>query len=65
MRIIIKCECGNEIDLSAPPKKYLQLRDNLETRRFRYGGEKIKNAKLQEIQICCDECGNWIDLGMD
>jgi hypothetical protein len=60
MTITIKCECGNKMELTAPPKKYLQLRDNLETRKFRYDG-----AEDREFRIYCDQCGNWITLGID
>lgn len=36
MNIIIKCDCGNMVNLNAYPKKYLQLRDNLEQFDFCY-----------------------------
>lgn len=62
MKLTIECECGNKIVLSAPQKKYFQLRDNLETMRFRYDGAEIKNGKLQDIRFMCDKCKNWITL---
>ena len=65
MTLTIECECGNRVTVSAPPKKYLQLRDNLETGDFKYGGSKIKGVKVEEIRICCDKCGKYMDLGLD
>ena len=65
MILTIECECGNIIKLCAPSKKYLQLRDNLETRQFRYDGADIKNGELKEFRISCDKCRNWISLGVD
>ena len=65
MTIMIECECGNKITLSVPPKKYLQLRDNLETKKFHYDGEKIKDGRVKEFRISCDNCKNWIDIGID
>lgn len=65
MKITIECECGNKIIMPAPPKEYLQLRDNLETKMFRYDGAEIKDGKLKELRICCDKCHNWITLGVD
>lgn len=64
MTLTIKCECGNMIELSAP-KRYIQLRDNLETKRFRYDGAIIEDGKVKEFRICCDKCKNWITLGVD
>ena len=65
MKLTIECECGNKIKLSSLPKRYLQLRDNLETEQFRYDGAEIKNGKVEEFRICCDKCKNWITLGVD
>lgn len=65
MTLTIECECGNKIIVSAQTKKYLQLRDNLEAKQFRYDGAEIKNGKVQEFRICCNKCGNWISLGVD
>lgn len=65
MELMIKCECGNSISLSAPAKKYLQLRDNLEPEQFRYAGAEITEGKVKEFRICCDRCRNWIVLGVD
>lgn len=49
MTLTIECECGNKITLSAPPKKYLQFRDNLEMKQFRYDGAEIKMGKLKNF----------------
>ena len=65
MTITIKCECGNEITLSTLPRKYLQLRDNLEDHQFRYDGAEIKDGQLKEIRIKCSKCGNYASLGVD
>lgn len=65
MTLTIECECGNKIILSAPAKRYLQLRDNLETKQFRYDNAEIKNGKVEEFRICCDKCNNWITLGVN
>ena len=66
MRLTIECECGNKWTMSAPPQKYLQLRDNLETENFRYdGAEYDKNGKVNEFRIRCDQCGHYISLGVD
>ena len=65
MTLIIECECGNKITLSVPPKKYLQLRDNLETKKFRYDGGTTKDGKVEGFRISCDKCKNWIDIGVD
>lgn len=65
MTLTIKCECGNKIELMAPPMKYLQFRDNLETKKFRYDGAEVKAGEVKEFRICCDQCGNWITLGVD
>ena len=61
MKITIGCECGNRITLSAEAKKYLRLRDNLETERFRYD----ESDDDKEFRICCDKCHDWITLGID
>lgn len=42
MKLMVECECGNKIIVSASEKKHLQLRDNLEAKHFRYDGAKIK-----------------------
>lgn len=66
MKITVECECKNVITMQAPPKKYLQLRDNLETQSFRYNGAKYDiNNKVKELLICCDKCKNYIYLGLD
>lgn len=66
MKLIFECECGNRITMSAPSKKYLQLRDNLETQDFRFdGAEYDKNSKVKEFRICCNKCNNYISLGVD
>lgn len=66
MKITIECECGKKHTVSAPERKYLQLRDNLETGGFRYNASDtiIKDGKLEEFMIHCD-CGNYIYLGMN
>lgn len=50
MKITIECECGNKHTVSAPAKKYLQLRDNLEKGGFMYSASdsKIKDGKLED-----------------
>lgn len=58
MILSIVCECGNKIDIIAPAKKYLQMRDNLETRKFRIADSEITERKLKEIRIECDKCNN-------
>ena len=65
MTVTLECECGNKITLSASSKKYLQLRDNLETMKFRYDGEVIKNGKIEEFSISCDKCRNRITFGVN
>lgn len=65
MILTIECECGNKISMKALPKKYLQLRDHLESKQFYFDGAKITDGKLKEIRITCDKCWNWIDLGTD
>jgi len=65
MILSIECECGNKLSMKALPKKYLQLRDYLESKEFHYDGAKIIDGKLEEFRISCDKCGNWIDLGVD
>ena len=42
MQIIIKCDCGNEITITAPAGKYTQFRDYLETKQFHFGKTEIK-----------------------
>ena len=66
MTLTIECECGNKITMNAPSKKYLQLRDTLETRNFRFdGAEYDENSKVCEFLICCNKCRNYILLGVD
>lgn len=65
MILSIECECGNEIKLSVPSKKYIQFRDNLEAKQFHYDVVEIKNQKPKEIRIHCHKCRNWISLGVD
>ena len=48
MKITIECECGNIFNISVLPKKYLQLRDVLESQKFCC---VVKNEK--EVSICC------------
>lgn len=65
MILTIECECGNKIKLCVPSKRYLQLRDNLETSQFRYDGAEINNGEPKEFRIYCEKCKNWISLGID
>ena len=65
MKITIECECGNRHTMEVHAKKYLQFRDNLEAGHFRYLDTKIENDMLKEFMIRCDNCGNYIYLGMD
>lgn len=66
MKITIECKCGNKITMIASPKKYLQLRDNLETQYFRFDdAEYDNNGKIKEFRICCDKCKNYISLGLN
>ncbi|WP_028505912.1 hypothetical protein [Ruminococcus sp. FC2018] len=66
MTLTIKCECGNEVTMSAPKKKYIQFRDYLDTKRFRFSDDEYdKESKIKEIKILCDECGNYVSLGFD
>ena len=67
MKITIECEkCKKTHSFSSLPRKYLQLRDNLEKGGFRYNASdtKIRDGKLEEFMIHCG-CGNYISLGMD
>lgn len=65
MTIKIRCECGNEVTLYAGQKRTCVARDQLETKGFKYGGETLKNGKLQKIRVICLKCGNDIDLDFD
>ena len=65
MKIIIKCDCGNEITITAPAGKYTQLRDCLESKQFYFGKAEIKNGELKEFKIECDRCKKQITLGVD
>lgn len=66
MKITIECDCGNHIEMKAPPKKYLQMRDNLETGEFRYADAQYdEKGNIKEILIVCDKCHNSIALGLD
>ena len=49
MTLTIECECGNNITMNAPSKKYLQLRDTLETRNFRFDGAEYDKKKYLEM----------------
>lgn len=65
MQIIIKCDCGNEISISAPAGKYTQIRDNLETKQFHFGKAEINNGELKNFKVECDKCKRQIILGVD
>ena len=52
--------------MSAPNKKYIQFRDYLDTKRFRFSDDEYdKESKIKEIKILCNECGNYVSLGFD
>lgn len=53
------------VNLNAYPKKYLQLRDNLEQFDFCYEAGNIEDNKMKELRIRCCKCNNWITLGID
>lgn len=65
MEIIIKCDCGNEITIPAPVRKYTQFREYLETKQFHLGKTEIKNGELKEFTIECDKCRRYITLGIN
>ena len=66
MKLTVECECGNMIVMRAPSKKFLQLRDNLETKDFRFdGAEYDNNNKVRGFCIYCNKCKNYIYLGVD
>lgn len=50
MKLTIECECGNKITMEPPSRKYLQLRDHLETKGFRFeSSEYDKKSKMKEF----------------
>lgn len=65
MQIIIKCDCGNMVTISALNNKITQFRDCLEKKGFHYLDEKITNGEVKELRIFCKQCKSWIDLGVD
>ena len=66
MKLTIECDiCGNKHIMSAPAKKYLQIRDNLGVGGFHYDDSEIKEGNLKELRISCSKCGNWISLGFN
>ena len=65
MQIIIKCDCGNMVTISALNNKITQFRDCLEKNDFRYLDGKITGGKVKELRIFCNQCKSWIDLGVD
>lgn len=65
MKITIKCECGNELIITAPASKSTQFRDYLSSNRFYFGNVKIKENELKEFMIQCDKCKQWIILSVD
>ncbi len=65
MKISIVCDCSNRITMELLNKKYFQLRDNVETKNFHYDVSEIVNGKLKEMRISCDNCKNWVTLGLD
>ena len=50
MKIIIKCDCGNEITITAPAGKYTQFRDYLETKQFHFSKTETKKQRIEGIQ---------------
>ncbi len=66
MKITLECECRRKHTVSAPEKKYLQFRDDLEAGGFRFSSSdiKIRDGRAEELIIHCD-CGNYISLGLD
>lgn len=65
MKLSIACDCGNTLTMELLNKKHFQLRDNLEIKRFHYDDAEIANGKLKEMRISCDNCKNWVTLGLD
>ena len=65
MKIIIKCDCGNEITITAPAGKYTQFRDYLGAQQFRFVATEIKSGELKEFEIECNKCKKHIVLGVD
>lgn len=65
MKIIIKCDCGNEITITAPAGKYTQFRDYIEAQQFRFAATEIKSDVLKEFEIKCNKCKKHIVLGVD
>lgn len=65
MQISIKCDCGNEVFITAQASKYTQLRDCLDRNHFHFGSVEIKSGTLKEFQIQCNICKRWITLAVD
>ncbi len=65
MQIIIECDCGNKVTISASKNKLTQFRDCLLESGFRYLDERITNGEVKELRIFCKQCKSWIDLGVD
>ena len=65
MKVMIKCDCGNEITITAPAGKYTQFRDYLETKQFHFGKTETKNRELKEFKVECGKCKKQIMLGVD
>lgn len=65
MKFIIECDCGNKVEVVACANKYVQFKDNLHSKSFYVGNEKIDNGKLVEFQIECTKCKRRIILGVD
>lgn len=61
MTISIKCDCcGNNAEIHILPRKYSQLRDELNAKQFYFGK---KDSKSEEVLVECKNCRNWIMLG--
>ena len=65
MKITIECDCGNRVVMEAQTGKYIQSRDYLYSKQFRYGKPVIETGKFKEISIQCDRCKSWVSLGTD
>ena len=65
MQILIKCDCGNEVYISAKTGKCTQLRDCLDRNKFHFSPVESKSGALKELQIQCNVCKQWITLGVD
>ena len=65
MKVIIECDCGNNVVVTVCENKYVQLRDSLYAKSFYVGDERISNGKLIDFKIECTKCKRRIILGVD